>query len=65
MTKKMPFTEASIARRIRGVKKAGWHPIGVTSDGTVLIGDKPLETSSLIPIHGHDDPASKWEDQRG
>lgn len=65
MTKPLPYTAAGIARRIRGVTDAGLHAIGVTVDGTVLIGDKPIDTVSLAlaPLIEHDTPASKWEDR--
>lgn len=65
MTKALPYTAAGVSRRIRGIQDAGLHPIGVTADGTVLIGEKPLDSASLVPIHEHDVAASKWEDQRG
>jgi hypothetical protein len=63
MTKALPYTRASLARRIRGVQEAGLHPIGVTADGTVLIGEKPLDSASLVPLIEQDVPASKWEDR--
>ena len=65
MTKALPFTQAGIARRISGIRQAGLHPLGVTTDGTVLIGDKPLDATSLAlaPLLEHDTPASKWEDE--
>lgn len=49
-TKALPFTEASIARQIRGVEKAGRHVVGVKPDGTLIVSDKPLETVSLVPV---------------
>lgn len=64
MTKAMPFTEASLARAIKGVERAGRFVIGVRTDGTLIVGDKPLETASFVPTAGQDEPASKWEDQR-
>jgi hypothetical protein len=64
MTKPLPFTEASLARAIRGVERAGRFVVGVKSDGTLLIGNKPLDTASLVPEIEQDIPASKWEDQR-
>lgn len=64
MTRALAFTEASLARAIKGVERAGRFVIGVRADGTLLIGDKPLETAYLDPVPVQDDPASKWEDQR-
>lgn len=49
MTKQLPFTEVSLARAIRGVKRAGHFVVGVKGDGTLLIGDKPLDLASLVP----------------
>jgi len=64
MSKPLPFTEASLARAIRGVERAGRFVVGVKGDGTLLIGSKPLDTASLVPEIEQDIPASKWEDQR-
>jgi hypothetical protein len=64
MTKPLPFTEASLARAIRGVERAGRFVVGVKGDGTLLVSLKPLETVSLVPEIEQDVPASKWEDQR-
>jgi hypothetical protein len=49
MTKALPYTEASIARLIRGIEKAGKFAIGAKPDGTVIISDKPFNSASLIP----------------
>jgi len=66
MTKALPFTEASIARLIKGIERAGRFVVGVRlSDGTLIVGDKPLETASLVPVDAHNAPASKWEDRQG
>jgi hypothetical protein len=59
VTKPLPFTAAGIARRIRGVTEAGFHPLGVTADGTVLIGDKPLDSTSLTPVNAQPSPEPK------
>jgi hypothetical protein len=49
MTRALPFTEASLARQIRGVQRAGLFVIGVKADGTLIVGDKPVEMTSLVP----------------
>jgi len=50
MTKPLPFTKASLARAIKGVELAGRFVVGVNvRDGTLLISDKPLDTTSLVP----------------
>jgi hypothetical protein len=64
MTRALPFTEASLARAIKGVERAGRFVIGVRADGTLIVGDKPLDSASMIPADVHNEPASKWEDQR-
>ena len=78
MSKALPFTEASLARAIKGVQRAGLFVVGVKPDGTLIVGDKPVDITSLIPtesehsppsgrrfgdkLGGKNDPASKWED---
>lgn len=64
MTKSLPFTEASIARAIRGVERAGRFVVGVKTDGTLLVSDKPLPAPSLVPEIVEDALPSKWEDKR-
>jgi hypothetical protein len=60
LTKAIPFTAASLACAIRGIEKAGKFAIGVKPDGTLIIGDKPIDVTSLVPV---DAPTSKWEDK--
>jgi hypothetical protein len=64
MTRALPFTAASLARAIKGVELAGRFVVGVRWDGTLIVGDKPIETASFVPSLAQDEPASKWEDQR-
>jgi hypothetical protein len=49
MTRTIPFTAASLARAIKGVELAGRFVIGVMPDGTLIVGDKLVETTSLVP----------------
>ena len=63
MTRALPFTEASLARRIKGVLRAGLFVIGIAPDGTLIISPKPVDPASLIPVDAHNDAPSKWEDQ--
>ena len=49
MSRALPFTEASLARAIRGVERAGRFVWGVKPDGTLIVGDKPLDAASLVP----------------
>jgi hypothetical protein len=49
MSRALPFTEASLARAIKGVERAGRFVIGVRPCGTLIVGDKPVETASLVP----------------
>jgi hypothetical protein len=65
MTKALPFTANGLARAIKGVELAGRFVVGVRPDGTLIVGDKPVDTTSLVPQIAQDVPASKWEDQRG
>lgn len=64
MTKALPFTEHSLARAIRGVERAGRFVIGVRTDGTLIVGDKPVDPASLVPQDEQNAQTSKWEDQR-
>jgi hypothetical protein len=64
VTKPLPFTAAGIARAIRGVQAAGKHVIGVRPDGTLIVGDNPVDATSLGFAPVQDITASKWEDQR-
>lgn len=62
MTTKLPFTIASVARAVKGVEAAGRFVVGIAPNGTLLVSDKPLDTSSLLPtIDNPTPPASKWE----
>ena len=49
MTKPLPFTAAGLARAIRGVEAAGLFVVGVRPDGTLIVGDKPVDPASLVP----------------
>ena len=60
MTKALAFTEASLARAIRGVEKAGSFVVGMRPDGTLLIAQKPLDTTTLVPAESPVEPPSKW-----
>lgn len=40
------------------------HVIGVKPDGTLIVGDNPVDVAALAPTQVQDEPASKWEDQR-
>lgn len=64
MTSPISFTAASIARAIKGVERAGRFVVGVRPDGTLIIGDKFVEATSLVPVPVQNVPASKWEDHR-
>jgi hypothetical protein len=56
VTRSLPFTEASIARLIKGIERAGRFVVGVKPDGTIIVGDKPVETSSLVPVEPQSSP---------
>jgi hypothetical protein len=58
VTQPLPFTEASIARLIKGVEKAGRFVVGYrTADGVLLIADKPLDVASLAPLNAQPSPS--------
>lgn len=58
MTKALPFTELSLCRAIKGVEKAGLFVVGVRPDGTLIVGDKPIDTASLVPVVEQDAPVA-------
>jgi hypothetical protein len=58
MTRPIPFTAASLARAIRGIEQAGKFAVGVRPDGTVIIGDKPVDVASLLPAESEQSPPS-------
>lgn len=58
MTAALPFTEASLARAIKAVVRAGRHVIGVKTDGTLIVGDKPVETASFVPAEPQPSPTA-------
>jgi hypothetical protein len=62
MSRSLPFTEHSLARAIRGVERAGRFVWGVKPDGTLIIGDKPLDAASIVPIDAQ--PSSPVEPRR-
>jgi hypothetical protein len=57
MTRPLPFTEASIARLIRGVERAGRHVLGVRPDGILIVGDRPVDPTSFVPAEAQSSPA--------
>ena len=59
MTKALPFTAVGLARAIKGVEIAGRFVVGVRPDGTLIVGDKPIDTASLVPQVEQDTPAPK------
>jgi hypothetical protein len=56
MAKKIPFTAASLARGIKGVERAGLFVVGVKPDGTLIVGEKPLDTASMVPLEPQSSP---------
>jgi len=58
MTRALPFTEASLARAIKGVERAGRFVIGVRTDGMLIIGDKPIDSASIVPAVEQDTPVT-------
>jgi hypothetical protein len=54
----LPFTVASLRRAIKGVEAAGKHVLGVKPDGTVIVGDKPIDSATLVPPEPQESPAA-------
>ena len=57
MSRALPFTEASLARRIKGVQRAGLYVVGVKPDGTLIVAEKPVDVASLVPEVEEPSPA--------
>jgi hypothetical protein len=59
VTKTLPFTEASLARAIKGVLRAGLHVVGIKlADGTLIIADRPVDAAFLVPAEAQSSPPS-------
>ena len=56
MTRSLPFTEASVARAIKGVGRAGLFVVGVKPDGTLIVADKPIDVASLVSANEQSSP---------
>ncbi len=65
MPKALPFTEVSLARAIKGVERAGRFVIGVKTDGTLIVGDKPIDSASLVPQVAQDAPVRRFGEKLG
>jgi hypothetical protein len=50
MTRSLPLTAVSVARTIKGVRRAGLFVVGVKPDGTVIVSDKPIDTGAFFPV---------------
>jgi hypothetical protein len=59
MTRALPFTEASVARAIKGVGRAGLFVVGVRPDGTLIVADKPIDVTSLVPAEAQTSPTAE------
>jgi hypothetical protein len=49
VTVKAPASQMSIQRAIRAARKEGLHVWGVRSDGTIITGEQPIQTTDIIP----------------
>lgn len=62
MTARLPCTQANIRSRIAAARDAGLHVWGIRPDGTLILGDKPLEAPSATGGQADNATPSKWED---
>ena len=58
MTKPLPFTEASIRRRVRALRAEGLRVKGVANDGTVLVDDGEKPPADVAPAE--DSALDEW-----
>ena len=56
MTRALPFTKANLKRRIDAAREAKLHVIGMKSDGTLIVADKPFDVASLAPQDAQPSP---------
>jgi hypothetical protein len=62
MTKALPFTEALLARGIKGVEKAGRYVVGVKVSREhfeLIVADKPANNASFAPPDTQTSPAAE------
>jgi hypothetical protein len=63
MTRSLPFTAASLARAIKGVRQAGQFVVGVRPDGTLLVSsEKPVDMTSIVPADTQTSPEKRMGD---
>lgn len=55
MTRALPYTKASIRRRVEAALDAGLRVKGIATDGTVIV-DNDAIPASLAPLSGENDP---------
>jgi hypothetical protein len=56
---KVPFTQASITRIVKGLEAAGRFVVGVKPDGTMIVADQSLDRSSIVPSELEQSPRPK------
>ena len=49
-----PLLGAKRTVLIKGIERAGRFVVGVKPDGTMIIGDKPVDTASFVPTNWQD-----------
>ena len=61
MTRRLPFTQASLCRAIRAARKEGLRVAGIRPDGTLIVHDgaDTIDDGALVD---QDERPSKWED---
>jgi hypothetical protein len=56
MTRALPFTKANLKRRIDAAREAKLYVLGMKSDGTLILGEKPIEAASVAPQDAQPSP---------
>lgn len=56
MTRALPYTQASVRRRIEAAKKAGLRVTGIAADGTVLTVENTPSSVPMMPAAAQNDP---------
>ena len=65
MTRRLPFSQASLRRAIAAARKEGLRVVGIRPDGTLItanVGENPFEdVAEFVPEAEIREP-SRWED---
>jgi hypothetical protein len=59
MTRRLPYTIASVKLARKTIEAIGLHVVGIRPDGSLLVADKPIDVASLVPAEAQSSPPTK------